>query len=72
MIKYLNDTKKKYLTFSADDLKLITWSVDASFVVHPDFKSHTGANMTMGHGYLQSVSRKHKMMIHPFTFCERC
>ena len=58
MIKYLNGTNKKYLTMSADDLKLVKWYVEASFTVHPDLKNHTGAIMTMGHGAMQSVSRK--------------
>ena len=48
MIKYLNGENKKYLTLTADDLKAVAWYVDASFAVHPDFKSHTGAIMTMG------------------------
>ena len=50
LMKYLNGTRKKYLTLSADDLRVIKWYVDASFAVHPDFKSHTGAVMTMGNG----------------------
>ena len=53
MIKYLNGTKKKCLTLSADDLKVIKWYVGASFVVHPDFKSHTRGIMTMGQGVIQ-------------------
>ena len=48
MIKYLNGTKKKYLKLSADDLKVVKWYMDASFAVHPDFKSHTGAIITTG------------------------
>jgi hypothetical protein len=37
--------------------------VDASFAVHPDFKSHTGAAMHFGDGdgAVQSVSRKQKL-----------
>ena len=48
MIKYLNGTNKKYLTMSADDLKVIKWYVGASFAVKPDFKSHTRATTKMG------------------------
>ena len=58
MITYLNGTKKKYLTLSADDLKVIKWYVDAIFAVHPYFKSRTGAIMTMGKVLMQSVSSK--------------
>ena len=61
MIKYLNGTKKKYLTLSADDLRVVKWYVDASFAVHPDFKIHTGAIMTMGQGSMQSIYRKQKL-----------
>ena len=61
MIKYLNGKKKKYLTLSADDLKVIKWYVEKAFAVHHDFKSHTGAIMTLGQGAMQSVSRKQKL-----------
>ena len=47
MIKYLNGTNKKYLTLSVDDLKVVKYYADASFAVHPDFKSHTRAIITM-------------------------
>ena len=46
MIKYLNVTNIKYLTLSADDLKVIKWYVGRGFVVRPDFKSRAGAIMT--------------------------
>ena len=61
MIKYLNSTKKKYLTLSDDDLKVVKWYVDESFAVNPDFKSHTGVIMTIVQGAMQSVSRKQKL-----------
>ena len=61
MIKYLNEKNKKYLTLSADDLKVIKWYVDASFTVHSDFKSHTGVFITMGQVGMQSVSREKKL-----------
>jgi hypothetical protein len=37
--------------------------VDASFAVHPDYKSHTGATMSYrdGDGAVQSISRKQKL-----------
>ena len=49
------------MTLSADDLHVIKWYVDASFAVHADFKSHTGAVMTMGNGTIQSISKKQKL-----------
>jgi hypothetical protein len=41
LMKYLNRIKEDKLILSADDLHVIKWYVDASFAVHPDFKSHT-------------------------------
>jgi hypothetical protein len=45
------------LTLSADNLRVVKWYVDASFAVHPDFKSHTGAMMTLGKGAMQSIEK---------------
>ena len=51
MMKYLNCTKNDTLLLSADEgLSTIEWFIDASFAVHPDFKSHTGASMRFGGG----------------------
>jgi hypothetical protein len=61
VMKYLNRTRTEYLTLSADDLRVVKWYVDASFAVHPDFKSHTGAVMMLGKGAMQSIARKQKM-----------
>ena len=61
MMKYLNGTKEKVLTLSADNLRVIKWYVAALFAVHANFKSHTGAVMTMGQGAIQSMSRKQKL-----------
>ena len=61
LLKYCNGTRKDILILSADDLHVIKWWVDASFAVHPDFKSHTGGVMTLGRGAIQSISRKHKL-----------
>ena len=61
MMKYLNGTKGWHLTLSADSLRTIKWYVDASFAVHPDFRSHTGGVMTMGEGAMQILSKKQKL-----------
>ena len=58
------------MTLSADNLQIIKWYVDASFAVHPDFKSHTGAIMTMGNGAIQSISRKQKLNTRSSTEAE--
>jgi hypothetical protein len=67
VMKYLNGTKEENLTLSADDLRVVKWYVDASFAVHPDFKSHTGAMMTLGKGAMQSTARKQKMNVRSST-----
>ena len=58
LLKFCNGTRKDKLTLSADDLHVIKWYVDASFAIHPDFKSHTGGVMTYGKGAMQSLSKK--------------
>ena len=60
-MQYVKRTWKDVLTLSADKLQVIKWYVDASFAVHPDFKSHTGAVMTMGEGAVQTISPKQKL-----------
>jgi hypothetical protein len=42
---------------------VVKWYVDASFAVHPDFKSHTGTMMTQGKGAVQSIARQQKMNV---------
>ena len=39
----------------------IYWSVDASFGVHPDMKSHTGGVMSLGKGAVMAMSTKQKL-----------
>ena len=69
MIKYLNGGNKKYLTWSADYLKVIEWYVNV-FLVHPNFKSCTGAIMTMGQSEMQSLSRGNKLNTRSSTEAE--
>jgi hypothetical protein len=63
LMKFLNGTRELKLTLSADNLHCIKWYMDASFAVHPDYKSHTGATMSYGDGdgAVQSISRKQKL-----------
>ncbi|CAJ1947420.1 unnamed protein product [Cylindrotheca closterium] len=37
------------------------WMIDASFAVHPDFKSHTGGTLSFGRGAAQVMSKKQKL-----------
>ena len=61
MMKFVNGTIDDCLILSADDLSVVKWYVDASFGVHPDFRSHTGAVMTMGKGAILSGSNKQRL-----------
>ena len=47
---YIRDTAHLKYTLRADGTWMIRWWVDASYGVHPDMRSHTGATMSMGTG----------------------
>jgi hypothetical protein len=70
LMRFLNGTKEDVLTISVDDPHVIKWHVDASFAVHPDFKSHTGGVMTYGQGVIQSMSRKQRLNTRSSTEAE--
>ena len=70
MMSFLNGTKEDVLTLSVDDLHVIKWHVDASFAVHPDFRSHTGGVMTFGRGAIQTISRKQRLNTRSSTEAE--
>jgi hypothetical protein len=61
LMKYLNGTREKVLRIKANSINIIKWYVDASYAVHPDFRSQTGAVMVMGEGSVQNISRKQKI-----------
>jgi hypothetical protein len=44
-----------------DETGTLTWAVDASFAVHGDFRSHTGALLTFGKGAAMAFSMKQKI-----------
>ena len=60
-ISYLIETVHLPLVIGANDSGTLTLNIDASFAVHPDCKSHTGACLTLGHGSVLSVSTKQKI-----------
>ena len=49
------------LIMGADKSGTLTWIINASFVVHPDCKCHTGACLTLGYGSMLSLSSKQKI-----------
>ena len=70
MMKYLNGTQDMKLTLSSDNLQSIKWYVDASFTVHPDFRSQTRGTMTFRKGAVQSLSKKQKLNTRSSTEAE--
>ena len=58
------------LTLQATTMQVINWWVDASFAVHPDYKSHTGVTMSMGKGSPISLSCKQKINTRSSTEAE--
>jgi hypothetical protein len=70
MLQYIRSSLKDVLILRADDLSVVRWYVDASFAVHPDFKSHTGAAMTYGAGVPIAMSHKQKLNTRSSTEAE--
>jgi hypothetical protein len=58
MMKFLQQTADDRSTLWADGSGILQWHVDATAAVHPDFRSHAGAVMSMGKGVIVSISRK--------------
>jgi hypothetical protein len=54
-IQYLRGSIDLVLTLEADDVHVVKWWVDASYGVHHNMKSHTGATMSMGKGSVYSA-----------------
>jgi hypothetical protein len=69
-MQYVKRTWDRVMTLSADDLHILRWYVDASFGVHPDFKSHSGAVLTLGKGAQQTISAKQKLNVKSSTVGE--
>jgi hypothetical protein len=61
MMSFLKRTSHASLYLSVDSLHIVKWYLDASFAVHPDMKSHTGAVATLGRGAIQTMSTKQKI-----------
>ena len=70
MMKFLKQTQGDKLTLRSDRSGQLKWHVDASFAVHPDFRSHTGATFSMGEGAISTLSRKQGMNTRSSTEAE--
>ena len=50
LVQYVRATIHLSLILGSDSLGNMVWSIDASFAVHMDMKSHTGCCLTLGTG----------------------
>ena len=69
-VRYLRGSDDMWLTLHMHDEVNIQWWIDASFGVHPDLRSHTGATMSLGLGSAYSFSRKQKLNTRSSTEAE--
>ena len=69
-IRYLSTTRDMPLTLEVDRSGVIQWWVDASYAVHPNMRSHTGATLTLGKGSPYSLCGKQKINTRSSTEAE--
>ena len=69
-VRYLKGTLELTLTLEAGSNPIVKWWIDASYAVHPDCRSHTGAMMTMGSGAVIAKSLKQKLNTRSSTEAE--
>ena len=60
-LQFINCTINEKLTLSADSLTFMKYWVDASYVIHPDMRGHTGGCLTLGCGMIHSRSTKQNL-----------
>jgi len=70
VFRHLRGEPKLPLTLECDNTHVVKWWIDASFGVHPDMKSHTGATMSMGKGSVHSSSVRQKLNARSSTEAE--
>ena len=70
MMNFLKRTREDSLVLESDGTRKVEWSVDASFGVHSDMRSHSGMSMSMGKGAICSMSRKQKLNTRSSTEAE--
>ena len=70
LIQYVNTTSAQPLVLGAADRLSVIAYVDASYGVHEDGKSHTGAMITLGGGAIYSRSSKQQIVTKSSTEAE--
>ncbi len=61
VLKYLHGTVYLSLTLDVSEMNLVRWWVNTSFFVHSDYRSHTGAVLSLGKGGVIRMSQKQKI-----------
>lgn len=61
LLIYLRDTVDLALILSADNMSVVKWWVDAAYGVRADYRSQTGAAMSLGRGCFQVKSVKQNL-----------
>ena len=61
VIKYIRTNVHLPIIIGWDESGTLLWSIDASFAVHNDMRSHTGAMFTFEKGAEFSPLNKHKV-----------
>ena len=70
MIQYLNGTQDKCLILEYNSNKKGEWYVDAAFAVYVDYRSHSGATISIGKGSITAFSTKQKLNARSSTEAE--
>ena len=70
VLKYLNKTKDLVLTLKCNSPMTILASIDASYAVHRDLKSHSGISISFGSGTIYAESTKQKLVTKSSTEAE--
>ena len=61
LLRFLKQIVKDKLTLRADGSGCNKWNSSAAFILHDDFRSHSGSTFMMGDGAITSLSRKQGM-----------
>ena len=69
-LSYVRGTKEIPLTLEASNMSIIHWWINASFTVHADYKSLTGACLSFGCGCPINMSSKQKINTRSSTDAE--
>jgi hypothetical protein len=70
VLKYIKATKTLGIVLEADKFITVIAYVDAAYGVHDDYKSHTGATITLFKGPVYAKSSKQKLMTKSSTEAE--